>query len=318
MKGLATNRVVFQVIPNPFIRVQFRRIGRQKEESKTILYAFDKTGNPFRSMSRMPVDDQKHPARNAMKKSLDKLNKRTRSDTSPQNHKPEFPLSTDGRDQIQPKSSPGTANHRRFPSCRPCSTRMMIGTDPRLISKEDHSLLFTGQTLNPGILLLQPLLDFLRLLLVRSPDRTLRSQSQLPQQTADRGLTQLDTKPLINDLSHHLRGPERKGKLQLQRILFGYGPIDPLQSSAIQFGRPSPSLFRIQGPPAAPAISRQPAVDRDSVNSQSLGDDFRTLSFLYTGDSTFAQFRQHPIIEFPRIPCFHSNYYRTRNTPMSI
>src|SRR5512138_376634 len=142
-----------------------------------------------------------------MKKALDKFDKSGCPDSPAKDHETEFPLSTDGRDQIQSKPSPGTADHRRFPSHRPRGTRMMIGTDSRLISKEDHGLFFPGQPLNPGILLVQPFLDLLWLLLVRPPDRTLRGQPQLPQQTANRGFAQLDIKPLINDLSHHLRGP---------------------------------------------------------------------------------------------------------------
>src|SRR5512135_46513 len=192
MKGLATDRIVFQIIPNPFIRIQFRGIGGQKEEPETIFQSVDKTGNRFRLMGRMSVDNQKHLVWDSMKKPLYKINKRAGPHPSAKDHKTEFPLGTDGRDQIQSKTSSGTANHGRFPSRRPGGARMMIRTNPRLVLKKDHGSLLTGQTLNPGILLLQPFLNFLRILLVCPPDRTLRSQSQLPQQTAHRRLAQPD------------------------------------------------------------------------------------------------------------------------------
>ena len=192
---------------------------------------------------------------------------------------------------------------------------MMVRAHARLIPKEYQRLIFAGQTLNPGIVFSQPSFDILRLLLVRAPDGTLGSQSQLIQQAANRGLTQLDIKPLTNDLPNHLCGPERKRKSQLQRILGGYGVIDPFERLAIQFwGSPSP-LLSIKGPPATMAIPRQPTINRYPVNSKGLSDNFWALSLLNTGYASLSQFSQRLMAKPSSIHLFHGYYYIMAQVP---
>jgi len=56
---------------------------------------------------------------------------------------------------------------------------------------------------------LQPFLDSVRFLLISTPKRPLRRQTQLAQQTTHGSFTQLNPKSLMNKLSHHLCRPKR-------------------------------------------------------------------------------------------------------------
>lgn len=98
----------------------------------------------------------------------------------------------------------------------------MIRSDPRFNSKENQGLIPSSQRANTWILLLQPFLDLFRPLLICSPNRTLRRQTQLIQQTAHRGLAQFYAKSLIDDFSDYLGCPKSKGELQLQKIFHGH------------------------------------------------------------------------------------------------
>ena len=159
---------------------------------KTIFHRFNKPDHHLCFMSRMTVDDQKHRPLGSMKQSFDEINKLNSSDPSLNRHKPELPLRAYRRDQVQSKPCPGAADHWGLPFHRPRGTGMMVRAHPRFIPKEYQRLLLTGQPLDPGILFLQPALDFFRLLLVGTPDRPLWGQSHLVQQTTHRSLAQLD------------------------------------------------------------------------------------------------------------------------------
>ena len=272
---------------------------------KTIFQGFNKPGHLLRFMSWMTINDQKHRPLGSMKKSFDEINKLNGSYPSLNRHESKFPLSADRRDQVQSKPCPGAADHRGLPFHRPGGTGMMVRAHPRLIPKEYQRLLLTGQPLDPGILFLQPALDFLRLLLVSTPDRTLRGQSHLVQQTTYRSLTEFDAKPLIDKLPNHFGRPKGERELQLQRIFIGYGLVDPLERRAVQFRSPPPTFLGIQRTPTAMSIARQPAIYRYAVDSQSLSNYFRTLSVLHTGHSSLSQFGQCLMIEFSSIRCFH-------------
>ena len=263
---------------------------------KTIFHRFSKPRHHLRFMSRMTINNQKHRPLGSLKQSFDEINKLNCSYPSLDRHETEFPLGADCRDQVQSKPCPGAADHRSLAFHRPGGTGMMVRTHPRLIPKEDQRLLLTGQPLDSGILFLQPALDFLRLLLVCTPDRTLWGQSQLVQQTTHRSLAELDAKSLIDKLPNHFGRPKGEGELQLQRIFVSNGLVDPSKRRAIQFRCPASTLLGIQGTPTAMSISRQPAVHRYPVDSQGLSNHFRTLSVLYASDRPFAQFGQRLMI----------------------
>ena len=50
---------------------------------------------------------------------------------------------------------------------------------------------------------------------------------------------QHDPKPILDQLCYHGTRPQRKGELQLQRVLLREGVVNPLQGARIQFGRPA-------------------------------------------------------------------------------
>ena len=276
---------------------------------ETILHGFNKTSHGFSSMSRMTIHNQKDRPGASMKKPFNEINKLGGIDPTLHRHESELPLSTDRRNDVQTKPGPGAADDRRFSFLRPSGACVMIRANSRFISKEYQRLLFMRQFLDPGILFLQPFLDSLRFLLISTPNRTLRCQTQLAQQTTHGSLAQLHAKSLMNKLSHHLCRPKRIRKLQLQRILVNHRLVYPLQRFAIQFRLSSASLFGVQGVPAAPTIAGQPTVYRDTVNPQCFCYNLRTLSFLHAAYASLSQFRQRLMIKVSCIHCFHA--YRT-------
>ena len=278
---------------------------------ETIFHGFNKLLHHLCFMGRMTINDKKHCPVDSVKKPLDEINELNGSQPALDRHETEFALSANGRDQVQPKPRSGAADHRGFPFNRPGGAGVMIRAHARLIAKEYESLLLTGQALDFRILFLQPSLEFLRLLLIGTPDRTLRCQTQLTQQTTNRSFAKFDPKLLVNQLPHHSCCPKRKTKLQLQRILVGHGLVNPMERFAIQFRASSSSFLGIQSSPSAMLISGQPTVYRDAVDSQCLGYNFRTLSSLHAGYSSLSQVRQRLMIKLSSIRCFHGCHYNS-------
>jgi hypothetical protein len=65
----------------------------------------------------------------------------------------------------------------------------------------------------------------------------------------------------------------------------------------------------IQSIPAAVSVSRQPPVDGYTVNTQSFGHKFRTLTFLNTIHRTLSQLSQGFMIKPSRICFLHEKDY---------
>ena len=299
-----SGRIILEIVPDSLIRIQLRRIRGKIKETETILYRFSKTFNAFGFMRGMTINDQKYRSFSIMKQPFYKFNKSSRSYSPLDCHKTELSLGTDRRDKAQSKSCAGTADHRGFAFNRPSRAGMMIRANACFITKKYLRLLLTSQLSNTGIILLQPLLNFFRTLLVRTPYGTLRRQSQLPQQPSNRSLADPDPKSLVNELPDHLGRPQRKGEFELQRILHSYRLVDPADSLGIELGLAPSSFARIQGRPSTTAIACQPSVDRHPVDAQCLSNGFRTLTFLHAGNGTFSQLSQRRMCKFSSIHTF--------------
>ena len=106
--------IVLQVIPDPLIRIQFRRVWRQEEQLQTTLSGVYKFGHYFRFMCRMAINDQEYPALRIMKKPLEEFDKYLCSHPTVDRHKTQLSLRANCRDQVQSKPCAGAAHHRRF------------------------------------------------------------------------------------------------------------------------------------------------------------------------------------------------------------
>ncbi len=154
------------------------------------------------------------------------------------------------------------------------------------------------------ILLLPPTTGRLRVLLIGPPNRSLYAQSHLPQQPTHRTVTQLYPQSPGDQLPHHTRRPQRKRKLQLQRILPHHRVINPLQPLRLQLRWPPPSLARLQLPPSPAPVQRQPAKHRAQVHSHGRRHFCRLRPRCQARNPSPSQFRQRPMIQFPSV-CVH-------------
>ena len=231
---------------------------------------------------------------------------------TPDYHKTEFTLCTHCRDHIQSETRSGAANHRRHALRCPSSASVMIGTNTGFITKEYFRFHATGSVPNLRIFCLKPALDCFGLLLVGTPYGSLRSQSQLCQQAAHRGLAQLYTKTLVDHLSYHLRCPQRIGEFQLKRILHSHSTVNPLHGRTIQLSGSSASFACIQRAPASITILRQPYVYGCAVDAKRSSGNFGTLPILHTGHRSFSQLRQRLMVKptriAPHVHQYNKNY----------
>jgi len=127
---LATDGVVLEVIPDALIRIEFRRIRREEEQTETILDGLDELRHAAGFVSRMTIDNQKRHAICAMNQPLDKIKELRCADPPLNHHEAKFTLGTDRRDHVQTKPCTGAADHRGSALCRPGGTGVMIGTHP--------------------------------------------------------------------------------------------------------------------------------------------------------------------------------------------
>ena len=309
--SLLANSIILKVVPDPLVGIQFWGVRRQEEQAKPLFngFAFDKLGNAFRPVCRMPVDNQKNHSFGAVKQPFNEFNKQGSSHAAFDGHKAEFSLCAHRGNNVQAETCSGGTYHRGPAFHRPCGTRMMIRAHAGFISKEYLSFKAARHAPNTGILFVKPFLDFFRLLLIGTPHRPLWGQPHLRKHAADRCFAHLYPKSLVDQLPNHSGCPQCKGKFQLQRILHSHCSINPLQGLSIQFGWTTTALASIQRTPAAVTITRHPSIHGHAMYTQRQGHNFRTLSRLNTLDRPFPQFCQCLMIKPPRIICSHARYY---------
>jgi len=260
----------------------------------------------------MAIHYQKDGTVSIMNKALQEFDKPCGSHFPIYSHEPEFPLRADSGYQIKSKSGSCAADYRCLAFNRPRGSCVMIRSHPRLVSKKDHRLLSSGQFTNTGIFFQQPLLNFFRPLLVGTPYRTLRGQSQLNQQPANRGFAQLYTKSPMNDLPDHLRSPEGKRELELQWVLLRYRLINPLNRLGIQL-RLAPSPFAsIKTRPATIPIASEPSIHGCPAYAHCFEHDLRALPILHAANSSLSKLRQGLMLKSSGIRCFHGCRHITK------
>ena len=231
-----------------------------------------------------------------MEQSCDELKELRGIDASFDRHEPELPLGGDGGNHVQSEAAPGARHHRRLPLHAPGGAGMMVGAQSRLIAWEDAGLHGPGQLSYPGILLVEPFLHRLGLLLVGPPERTLGGESELIQKTAYRGLAEGDAEAFGDRLTDHLRGPEGKGKLELEGIFHRDRIVDPLHRGSVEPGPAASPFLRIEVIPS-------PLADRASQPymawrlSGDAGNDLRAFALLHAHDCPFSEFRQRPVVK---------------------
>src|SRR5579863_1944065 len=122
-------------------------------------------------------------------------------------------------------TSTSCRDNRGLSLLAPGAPRVMIGTDMSGITEIYVSSLRLGLSPDLRVLRLQPFLYQRLIALHRLVQRLLRGDSKLRQQAAHRVPRQTDAILFLDQLRHHLPGPQRELKFELQRILLSHGVV---------------------------------------------------------------------------------------------
>ena len=136
------------VRPGQFIRIQLRRIRRQKEQLDFLGVLFNKVANQFRLMRRMPFYNQEDLALHTAGQTLEKVAKYSGVHAALNDHATKMPERVHRREHVEGEACPARLDNRRAPFRRPVGTSMMIGADSRLVSEEHQCFLSFGPRRN--------------------------------------------------------------------------------------------------------------------------------------------------------------------------
>lgn len=249
-----------------------------------------------------------------MHQTLEKFYKYRSPDSLSGDHKSKLTFGANCRNHVERKSLAGLLDHRSLADRCPSRSRMKIRTNPRLVGKQNLCSLLVSLGPNLGILGFYPLLDQRGVLLKRFSQRSLATQPQLRQKPAHRSQAQPDVILPPDQRADHFSSPQRKRKLQLERIFHRHCPINPPNLRPPQLVRPSVKLSGLEGLPTPSPIRRQPVVNAGSRKTQHADNDFRafaTLNSLYRPNSYRLQ---GLVVQFSGILSLHV----TINTPNGI
>lgn len=263
--------MVFQIVSDKFIRVQFRRVRRQYKQSKFSFCAIYEFFYFIGFVRWMTIDDQKYWIFRVVDKSFQKLNEFPSVEPAFNRHKAQFASGTDGRNHIHTEPCPGGFDDGRQPFRGPCRATVKIRAHAGFITKVDLGLGLSGQRFF-WKLALQPLLHKIRILLVGPMQRILRRQTHFLKQSTNRYQTQFNTELILDQVAHHITRPQSKFKLELQGILRGDNIVDLFNLLAIEFLWSTAKRFGLKGLGAAfpvPALGK-PLIDTESVETQLL------------------------------------------------
>src|SRR6516164_3912168 len=197
---------------------------------------------------------------------------------------------------------------------------MVIRAHMRGVAEVDLSLFPLRQSLDPRECLLEPLLHQRLVPFQRTMQRPLAGDAELSEQSPDRDQAQRDIEFIVDQCRHHLARPQRKGELELQRVLLRHRVVNPLQLLAIEFRRTPEQRLGLQRSPAAAPILRQPTIDRRTIDAQNVGNNFRVFTILNTAHRTLTHRLQRRVIQSSRIVRSHAQResYSPRHVKKSL
>ena len=220
-------------------------------------------------------------------------------------HKSHFTPWTDSAHHIQAESGACHFNNWGLAHRSPSSAGMKIGTNPAFILKIDFCTQFLCSLLYLWVYRLLPFIHHFRAFLVGAINWLLATQSQLPEQTSDRGLTEFDPEFSFYRYDNHRPGPKSKGKFHLEWVAIDNDFINPgnLRPGKLSWTAGSTAGFK-RVPPSV-SISCKPVVNTRTCKSEGFYDYFRTFTGLNTLDGTSTNFFKCLRAEFSTVMFFH-------------
>ena len=169
--------VSFHLAPNAFPRIQFRTVARQQVHAQLPLVAPDFLADLLGLMRRVAIPYQKHGPRDSNHQTIQKPTHHFPIHSTFFNHEPYSASPIHDAEQVQPMPRARHTHHGRLSFKAPSCSCMIIAPQPRFICKPDLRSQSFGFLSNRRILLLDPMPYPLGILLVRSPQRLLGSDS---------------------------------------------------------------------------------------------------------------------------------------------
>ena len=300
----AAQDVVFQIVPDQFVGVQLRRVGRQEEQPQAGRDGFGKLSDHHGFVRGMPVDNQKDGLAPAVDQPLQVFDKDFRRHSPLHDGKMKLACPTHCGNQVHAEPGSRCRHDRRLAARRPGRAGMRVRPDPRFVAEKDTCLAGFSLLADAGILVIQPLRNGSRILLIGPPQGTLRTQPQLIHQASDGRAAQLNPELASNHDPNHVQRPQGKRETHLQGVLSRNRAVHPGDLSSGEFPRPTTPSACLQGLPSTATVHRKPIEDRRSADAQRLGHLVRRLTVLHTGYSAPPKIGQRFPTQLPRIE-FH-------------
>ncbi len=158
----------------------------------------------------MPVHDEKNGIVGVMKQPFEKIDENTGIDGALNRHEAHLPPRRNCGYDVHAETCARSLNHRGLADGGPGRACVEVGSHSGLVTEEYPSVLSPGLAANMRILFVDPLLDFVRALLIRSPERFLRAQTELIQQAADRRFAKRYPELPFDQRRDHQAVPQRK------------------------------------------------------------------------------------------------------------
>ncbi len=151
--GLFSNAMIFQVIPDLLVGVEFWGVWWQAKKLQSAFSGGDESRNRHRFMNRMTINNQEYRTRPIVYKPFQETNKDIASNLTFNQHESHGTPWGDGRDHVAAETGSGRGNDRCFATNRPRLARMKVGSYPclvtkELVTKENVRLLLSRQSAN--------------------------------------------------------------------------------------------------------------------------------------------------------------------------
>src|SRR5215471_4839576 len=296
----------FEIGPHKFVGIQFGRVSGQEEELQSTIQGFDKTTGRFRSMGRMTVDDAKDWMFGVVHEPAEKFTEAVGVYGPFDHHESQLPLWTDRGKHIQAETLSGHGHHGRAASRSPGRSRMKVGSNTRLVLEKYRGALLAGERPDPRKLPAQPLLYQRPILLERTVEWLLASETELSQESPYGRAAQLYAEMSPDHDRDHLARPQCKGKPQLQRILLRDCLVDPSDLRSGQLLRPPGNRLCRQRVPPAIAVHRQPVINRCPTEAECSNHHLRALACLHLSHRSSPDLFQCLVIQPPPICLTHA------------
>src|SRR5260370_25259134 len=189
--GGTSNRIGFEMLPDQFIRVSIRGIGRKIKKPQLAVETGDERLGLFCDMRGPAVNDQKNLVLGPDHEPPEKLNEHIGIDAAfLLDHEPHVAARRDGRDQAHAVPRSRTPHDRGLALPAPGATRMMIRAHVRGVAEVDLSLFPLRQTFDPRAFLLDPLLHQRFVPFQRTMPRLPPTEAELGEKPPDRNQAQ--------------------------------------------------------------------------------------------------------------------------------